>query len=398
MIKYAPAPTQRQQAVPSTSEDISAKRRMALSLMQEGTSAAPVQHWTQALARVVQAGVGGMNASQASSEGKARESYDTQQSAAQRIAAGEQEFQNKKRWDEYQRGRELTEAEKLDMEYKRAQAEKLRRDAADAGTTYGKSGSIFQGPDNKFYSIQFGGDGSRVILPLEVPGQGGQPGVAGPSQPQAPAPQEGAGRFAAPGMSTAQQPPMPLTPSRGVDVVGSQMYDKATGSPVRNVGPNLAEAEKQKAIGDAAGKATASAPSDIMGADTALELVNSLRNDPNRQMGTGLSSVFNVIPGTPGYDFSTKVDQAKGGAFLTAIQQLRGMGALSNAEGQTATTAVTRMQTATSEGEFMAALDDYEKIVRRGRTMAMQRLGLPDDTPAGAPQVRTYNPQTGRLE
>lgn len=127
MIKYAPAPTQRAPSSPATAEDINYKRRMALSMMQDATSAAPVGHWTQALARAAQGAVGGMYASQAATEGKARETYDTQQSAAQRMAANEQEFQEKRRWDEYQRTREPTEAEKLELESKRAQIEKLRQ-------------------------------------------------------------------------------------------------------------------------------------------------------------------------------------------------------------------------------------------------------------------------------
>lgn len=39
--------------------DIDLKKKMALQLMMEGSSAAPVQHWTQALARAVQGGMGG---------------------------------------------------------------------------------------------------------------------------------------------------------------------------------------------------------------------------------------------------------------------------------------------------------------------------------------------------
>jgi hypothetical protein len=46
-------------------DDVAQKRRMAQMLMQEASSATPVGHWTQALARVLQGGVGGMYQSQA---------------------------------------------------------------------------------------------------------------------------------------------------------------------------------------------------------------------------------------------------------------------------------------------------------------------------------------------
>jgi len=133
--------------------------------------------------------------------------------------------------------------------------------------------------------------------------------------------------------------------------------------------------QAQEEIGIAQGKAAASAPSDISAADTALELVASIKNDPARERGTGMSSVGNIIPGTKGYDFQRKVDQASSGAFLTAIQQLRGMGALSNAEGQTATKAVTRMSTAMTEEGFLEALADYEKLINKGKTAAQQKMG-----------------------
>jgi hypothetical protein len=112
------------------------------------------------------------------------------------------------------------------------------------------------------------------------------------------------------------------------------------------------------AVGGAQGEAVAGAPGDIAAADIALGKITELREDPNRAWGTGASSLLNFIPATPGYDYQTKVDEVTAGAFLTAIQQMRGLGQLSNVEGQTAKQAVTRMKTATSEQEFLDALSD----------------------------------------
>lgn len=153
------------------------------------------------------------------------------------------------------------------------------------------------------------------------------------------------------------------------------LLDPITRQPIGQIPKNLAEAEAQKEIGTAQGKAIAGAPGDIQAGQNALDLIGSIRDDPNREMGTGVSSVLNRVPSSPGFDFQTKVDQAKSGAFLTAIEQMRGMGALSNAEGQTATAAVTRMNTATSEREFLSALDDYEKIIKQGISRAQSKVG-----------------------
>lgn len=180
--------------------------------------------------------------------------------------------------------------------------------------------------------------------------------------------------------------PQGFKPSTGVDKIdlGTQwgILDKKSGTIIGYQPKDLAGAEAQKAIGDAQGKAAAAAPADAQAAQNALDLVDELRTDPNREIATGKTAIFNNLPATGGFDFQTKVEQAKSGAFMTAIQQMRGMGALSNAEGSTATQAVTRMNTATTEQGFLDALDAYEKVVRQGLERAQRRL------PTSAPAIQ----------
>jgi hypothetical protein len=143
------------------------------------------------------------------------------------------------------------------------------------------------------------------------------------------------------------------------------------GSPIQK---DIAGAASQKEIGEAQGKSIAAAPGDLQAGENAIAILEQVKNNPYKARGTGMSSILNNIPGTGGYDFSNLVDQAKSGAFLTAIQQMRGLGSLSNAEGGAATAAVTRMNTATSEEAFNAALNDYEKIIRQGMSRAQARM------------------------
>jgi hypothetical protein len=144
-------------------------------------------------------------------------------------------------------------------------------------------------------------------------------------------------------------------------------------------------AAEARAIGEQRGAAIAGAPIDVATADTTLQLIESVRQDPGLDVGTGATSVANIVPGTPGYDFQNRVDQLLSGGFLTAIDQLRGMGALSNAEGQTATRAISRMDTATSKTAFLDALSDYENVVRMGRERASTRIQQPAPPAGGAP-------------
>jgi hypothetical protein len=144
-------------------------------------------------------------------------------------------------------------------------------------------------------------------------------------------------------------------------------------------------AAEARAIGEQRGAAIAGAPVDLATADETLRLVEGVRQDPGLDIGTGGTSFLNFVPGSPGYDFQNRVNQLLSGGFLTAIDQLRGMGSLSNAEGQTATRAISRMDTATSKPAFLDALADYENIVRIGRERAAARVPQPVAPVVGAP-------------
>jgi hypothetical protein len=88
-------------------------------------------------------------------------------------------------------------------------------------------------------------------------------------------------------------------------------------------------------------------------------------------------------------DFNALLEQAKGGAFLTAIEQMRGLGALSNAEGQAATQATTRMSTAMSEEGFKKAAKEYADVMKRGVDRLKTKVGNPAaSAPAAEPDVR----------
>ena len=163
------------------------------------------------------------------------------------------------------------------------------------------------------------------------------------------------------------------------------------------------ERARQTSSGTAEGKIKTeqqlSAPSDVEAADQAMLVLDKIISSPYLERGTGFSSLANVVPGTAGYDFQNLVNQAKSGAFLTAIQQLRGMGALSNTEGQTATQAITRMDTATSQQAFVDAILEYRDVIERGRNKAIALAsGTPVESGEGSGPVYNFNPETGKLE
>lgn len=142
-----------------------------------------------------------------------------------------------------------------------AQAQKARREAVQGPETFGKAGTIVQGPDGGFYTVQFGARGERKIEPLQIGGEGG------------------AGQR--------------LTPSRGVMQVGDELVDKSTGGGVRNVGPQIAGEAGQKVMG----KETAELRFSMPKAQAALESTAAKTNIVREKIRQAIPMVNNWTAG-----------------------------------------------------------------------------------------------------
>jgi hypothetical protein len=157
----------------------------------------------------------------------------------------------------------------------------------------------------------------------------------------------------------------------------------------------------------------------MMTADQTAALIDSVLNDPSLGMGTGMSGlVLNRIPGTPMYDFSTKVKQLQGKAFLQAFESLKGGGQITEIEGKKATEAIARLDAAQSEESFREALKELRDITVVARNRIMSRYqpppgrgGVPipgsgqvanpppnPPPPAGGAPTMRWNPATGKVE
>lgn len=104
--------------------------------------------------------------------------------------------------------------------------------------------------------------------------------------------------------------------------------------------------------------------------DTAISLAKTIRNgeelfaSPKRRAGTGFSSINSYIPATDARDFSANLESFKSQNFLPAVQQLKGMGALSDAEGQKLTAAVGALDAGMSEKAFKTSLNQINQDLK----------------------------------
>lgn len=76
-------------------------------------------------------------------------------------------------------------------------------------------------------------------------------------------------------------------------------------------------------------KAAQAAQGAARGAQTAADLMKH----PGLSAGTGVTSLWGLVPGTEAIAFRTQLDNLKAQVFLPAVQQMKGLGALTNIEG-----------------------------------------------------------------
>jgi hypothetical protein len=108
----------------------------------------------------------------------------------------------------------------------------------------------------------------------------------------------------------------------------------------------------------------------------------------------GAGAVASVFPGSDTASFNALYEQVKGTAFLAAIEQMRGMGALSDAEGKAATAAVTALSLDMSERDFRRALHQLNTTMKRAADRNARKAGVPEnELPFKEPDLATQTKQ-----
>lgn len=353
-----------------TPEQIQQNRLLGQKLMQQGMSAEPVGHWTQGLARVLQAGVGRMNVNAADEAAQARQGATMSAldssgalsglSPADRSLIGADPEMMKAALSRVYAHKLDPNAGKTEnireYEYDKNQGfsgllHEWLKNKRTGAIEFGKQGAIFQGDDGQHYTIQFSSDGQRRIQPVTMEG-------------------------------------MPLRPAKGVMQVGDELVDKNDGRPVRNVAGPIANREAAEAQGTLRGKAVADLPRVIDNAAQALDTITQIRQHPGKKVGTGVLGIAPAVPGTEQAGFVDLVDQAKGKTFLEAFNSLKGGGQITEVEGKKATDAIARLQRARRAADFDKALDDLEAVIQAGLVRAYRSAGQ-------APQSVKPSPGSG---
>ena len=113
-------------------------------------------------------------------------------------------------------------------------------------------------------------------------------------------------------------------------------------------------------------------------ASAGLDTVNELMKHPGLRSGTGRGGDFAAwFNGSDAADFRAQLKTVDSQQFLTAIKQMKGMGALSDAEGSRLSSAVASLDTAQSSQQMLNALGTIRNTLRKAQEKTISRGKAP---------------------
>ena len=121
--------------------------------------------------------------------------------------------------------------------------------------------------------------------------------------------------------------------------------------------------------------------------DSALSTLERINNHPGKKAAVGFGGTsMSMVPGTDAAGFAAQLETFKAQVFLPQVQALKGMGALSDAEGKRLTAAVGALTQTMSQAEFDSQITIIKNDLEAARARASgNKLPPPEPTPMPAP-------------
>jgi hypothetical protein len=202
--------------------------------------------------------------------------------------------------------------------------------------------------------------------------------------------------------------------SRGIEKLdlgdSFQYFNGITNEPIGQPIPkNLAEAERQKAIGGAEGKSEGEASALIESArlktKQATDLITKIATDPALESITGNfqgrlpAGIPWITGGQPGTDLEADITNLDGKVFVQAYDAIRGAGQITEQEGAAAKAAIANLKRARSAADYRSALMDLKTAMEDLLAIAEAKAARAGGAGAGGDATGyIFNPETGELE
>ena len=174
--------------------------------------------------------------------------------------------------------------------------------------------------------------------------------------------------------------------------------DNVTGEEIERAPKDIAGVTAEREKGKAQAGAELGLPAQLDAAEAAMRQIEAVTKHPGIDWGTGLWALGSNIPGHPGYDFRAAVEPLRGQAFAFGIDQMVGMGALSDAEGRAITASVANLDTIQNKQQFLDQVEAIRVMVQRGVERARQKAASGSGgqgVQSGAGIIREWTPEGG---
>ena len=125
--------------------------------------------------------------------------------------------------------------------------------------------------------------------------------------------------------------------------------------------------------------------------DSALDTLNVIASHPGKKavVGSLTGGITSMIPGTDAAGFASQLETFKAQTFIPQVAALKGMGALSDAEGKKLTAAVGALDPKMKQKEFDAQVVKIKTSLEEAKQRALTMPGMPKQ--AAQPAVGTVN-------
>ena len=161
--------------------------------------------------------------------------------------------------------------------------------------------------------------------------------------------------------------------------LGTSIGVFANGQQVGTLPIDYAGVEREKALGAASGEAQVQYPQIVGRLDDSIGVIDRVLKMPNFDDAFGVLESRMPTLSQETRDVEIAIEQVQKGQFLAAIDQLRGLGALSNAEGAAATAAQTSLNLAMSPAAARKELARLKEIMETGKQRALNKTIVDPD-------------------
>lgn len=124
------------------------------------------------------------------------------------------------------------------------------------------------------------------------------------------------------------------------------------------------------------------ATSSIDAVQSSIDTIGRLLEGEGLEAAAGVSAAFPTLPGTAAADFEAQLESLKSQAFLTQVEKMKGLGALSENEGRKLASAIGALDLTQSDKALRASLNRIQDTLGRAKEKLRVKFNVqPQPTP-----------------